>query len=161
MPARFATALLSAIAAVLLGAPFLPGCTLDIGDNFQVAEVVYEEEFFYCQVEPMLFAQGCGSGDSGRGESAQGCHFNRQGLRLTDYEPLISELCEDGRLGIGPPAAAQQNYQSAQLFMELDPERADLLRRPTNAAGHPRVVIEPGSDEAELIRTWATRYSSQ
>lgn len=137
------------------------GCTLDIGENFQVAEVVYEEEFFYCEVEPMLFAQGCGSGDSGRGESAQGCHFNRQGLRLTDYEPLVSELCQDGRLGVGPPAPAQQNYQSAQLFMELDPERADLLRRPTNAAGHPRVVIDPDSEQADLIRVWATRYSSQ
>lgn len=139
----------------------LAGCTLDIGENFQVAEVVYDENFFYCSVEPMLFDQGCGSGDADRGESAQGCHFNQPRLRLTDYEPLAASLCEEGKLPVGPPQAARQNYQSAQLHMELDPERAALLTRPTSSVAHPRVVIEPDSDAAELIRTWATRYASQ
>src|SRR4051812_45865266 len=65
-----------------LGLLLLLGCTLDVGQNFQVAEVVYDDNFFYCQVEPMMFQQGCGKGDPSRGESAQGCHFNRQRLRL-------------------------------------------------------------------------------
>src|SRR5688572_7023005 len=75
MPSRLlvSTALLVLAPGVLTGA-----CTLDIGENFQVAEVVYDEGFFYCEVEPVLFQQGCGSGDPARGESAQGCHFNRQ-----------------------------------------------------------------------------------
>ena len=137
-------------------------CTLDVGENFQVAEIVYDETYFYCQVEPMLFAQGCGSGDPNLGESAQGCHFNRQRLRLTDYDPLAAEQCNEGLQGdLGVPQAARQNYQSAQLQMEVDPERSPLLNRPTNNVAHPRVVIEPDSPEAEIIRSWASRYSSR
>jgi hypothetical protein len=138
----------------------LLGCTLDVGENFQVAEVVYDETYFYCSVEPMLFAQGCGSGDPSLGESAQGCHFNRQRLRLTDYEPLTSEQC-NAELGgdVAPPAAAQQNYQSAQLQMEVDPERSPLLNRPTSTVAHPRVIFELDSPEADLIRAWGARSS--
>jgi hypothetical protein len=136
-------------------------CTLDVGENFQVAEVVYDDGFFYCEVEPMLFAQGCGSGDPGRGESAQGCHFNRQRLRLTDYEPLAADRCQGNEVPGGAPQAAQRNYQSAQLFMEVDPDRSPLLNRPSSAVAHPRVIFESDSPEAELIRTWGTRYASQ
>lgn len=146
-----------------LGLCLLPtACNVDVGPNFQVAEVVYDEGFFYCQVEPMLFQQGCGGGDPARGESAQGCHFNRQRLRLTDYSPLAAEQCVDGQLGDqGVPQAAQQNYQSAQLQMEVDPERAPLLNRPTSTVAHPRIIFERDSPEADLIRTWGTRYSSR
>lgn len=136
-------------------------CTLDVGDHFQVAEVVYDESFFYCQVEPMLFAQGCGSGDPGLGESAQGCHFTRQGLRLTEYGPLVAESCNGSELSESAPSAAQRNYQSSQLFMELDAERSPLLTRPTSDVAHPRVVISADSEEADLIRSWGTRYASQ
>src|SRR5262245_66518170 len=93
----FCTARAAYHLALCLLAP-CSACTLDVGENFQVAEVVYDDSFFYCQVEPMLFQQGCGSGDPSRGESAQGCHFNRQRLRLTDYSPLTSEQCIDGQL---------------------------------------------------------------
>jgi hypothetical protein len=136
-------------------------CTLDTGENFQIAEVVYDESFFYCQVQPMMFERNCGAGDASQGDSQQGCHFNRQGLRLTNYSPLIAEQCADNQLSGGIPSAARSNYQSSQLQMDLDPDRAPLLRRPTSEAAHPRVVIEPDSAEADLIRTWATRYSSQ
>ena len=140
----------------------LIGCTLDVGENFQVAEVVYDENFFYCQVEPMMFEQGCGKGDPSRGESAQGCHFNRQRLRLTDYAPLAAEQCLDGQLSDpGVPQQAQQNYQSAQLQMEVDPERSPLLNRPTNEVAHPRVIFELDSESADVIRTWGSRYSSR
>jgi hypothetical protein len=150
-----------AFRAVPLGL-LVSACTLDVGENFQVAEVVYDEGFFYCEVEPMLFRQGCGGGDASLGESAQGCHFNRQRLRLTDYEPLAAEQCAEGRLGdVGVPQAARQNYQSAQLHMELDPDRSPLLNRPSSAVAHPRVIFELSSVEADLIRTWSSRYSSQ
>jgi len=137
------------------------GCTLPIGENFQVAEVVYDENFFYCQVEPMLFEQGCGAGDADRGESGQGCHFSRQGLRLTDYQPLAANSCQGGELVSGVSRAAEQNYQSAQLYMEIDPERAPLLIRPSSGAAHPRVVFASDSAQADVIRQWATRFSSQ
>jgi hypothetical protein len=148
-------ALVSAVC--LLGA-----CSVDVGQNYQVAEVVYDEGFFYCQVEPMLFQQGCGKGDPSRGESAQGCHFNRQRFRLTDYSPLAAEQCKDSAFGgQGAPQAAQQNYQSAQLQMEADPDKSPLLNRPTSDVAHPRVIFELNSPEADLIRTWATRYTSR
>jgi hypothetical protein len=140
----------------------LVGCTLDVGENFQVAEVVYDDNFFYCQVEPMMFQQGCGKGDPARGESAQGCHFNRQRLRLTDYAPLAAEQCQNDQLGdLGVPQQAQQNYQSAQLQMEVDPDRSPLLNRPTSEVAHPRVIFELDSEQAEVIRTWGARYKSQ
>ena len=147
--------------ALLLGGLSLT-CTLDVGENFQVAEIVYDESYFYCQVEPLLFAQGCGSGDPGLGESAQGCHFNRQRLRLTDYAPLAAEQCGDAfDVDLAVPQAAQQNYQSAQLQMEVDPERSPLLNRPTSSVAHPRVIFPLDSPEADIIRTWGGRYSSR
>lgn len=137
-------------------------CTLDVGENFQIAEVVYDEAFYYCEVEPVLFGQGCGSGDLALGESARGCHFNRQQLRLTDYSPLAAEQCVEGHpAGAGVPRAARQNYQSAQLQMEVDPERSPLLRRPTSGIAHPRVIFDPDSPEAAIIRDWSARYASQ
>lgn len=156
------TAILLGPASAALFLALLSACTLDVGENFQVAEVVYDDNFFYCQVEPMLFQQGCGAGDPARGESAQGCHFNRQRLRLTDYSPLTAEQCIDGQLGgLGAPQAAQQNYQSAQLQMEVDPDRSPLLNRPTSDIAHPRVVFELSSEQADVIRTWGSRYSSR
>jgi hypothetical protein len=153
------------VIAVVSSVPLIVGlllsCTLDVGENFQVAGVVYDDNFFYCQVEPMMFGQGCGAGDPSRGESAQGCHFNRQRLRLTDYEPLAAERCDGDQLPEGAPQAAQQNYQSAQLSMEVDPDRSPLLNRPTSTVAHPRVIFEPDSPEADLIRLWGTRYASQ
>lgn len=140
----------------------LLACSVDVGENFQVAEIVYDDTYFYCEVEPLLFERGCGSGDASRGESAQGCHFNRQRLRLTEYAPLTSEQCDAslaGDLAVSP--AAQQNYQSAQLQMEVDPERSPLLTRPTSTVAHPRVIFELDSPEAEVIRAWGARYSSQ
>jgi hypothetical protein len=148
--------------ALAVPAGLIVACTLDVGENFQVAEVVYDEAFFYCQVEPVLFGQGCGSGDPGLGETAQGCHFNRQRLRLTDYDPLAAELCQDGSPSDSAvPQAARQNYQSAQLQMEVDPEKSPLLNRPTSEVAHPRVIFEPDSPEADVIRSWGARYSSQ
>lgn len=148
--------------ASLLLSGLFAACTLDVGENFQVAEIVYDETYFYCEVEPLLFQQGCGSGDPGLGESAQGCHFNRQRLRLTNYEPLTSEQCDGALAGdLAAPAAAQQNYQSAQLQMEVDPDRSPLLNRPTSSVAHPRVIFEVDSPEADIIRTWGARYSSR
>jgi hypothetical protein len=159
MPVR---AFIVRVSLLLLFGGLCSGCSVDVGENFQVADVVYDESYFYCDVEPMLFAQGCGSGDPGLGESAQGCHFNRQRLRLTAYEPLAAAECDNGRVSeSGVPQAARQNYQSAQLQMEVDPERAPLLERPTGEVAHPRAIFDRDSAEADVIRSWGARYSSQ
>jgi hypothetical protein len=136
--------------------------TVDPGPDFSVADVVFDAGFYYCRVEPMLFEQGCGSGDAARGET-NSCHNNVTGFRLTQYMPLVAESCdggvEPGMLGIS--AAAQQNYQGAQARMRRNPDAAPLFLRPTGKAQHPRVIFDASSPEADLIRQWATQYSSQ
>ncbi|HTM43510.1 MAG TPA: hypothetical protein VL137_01070 [Polyangiaceae bacterium] len=132
------------------------------GQDFQVAEVVFDEGYFYCQVEPMLFAKGCGSGDPARGEDGSSCHFSVTAFRLTDYgPPRVNSGCSGNKPSAGPPSQAQRNYASAQLFMDRDPDRAPLLQRPTHTTAHPRVVISENSAEADVIRQWAARFSSR
>jgi hypothetical protein len=140
----------------------LLGCSVDPGQDFQLAEAVFDEGYFYCTVEPMLFARGCGSGDPGRGEDGRGCHFSVTAFRLTDYgPPRVSDNCDGNVPGSGAPGPARNNYASAQLFMDRDPDRAPLLQRPTHTTAHPRVVIDIDSAEAEVIRQWATQFSSR
>jgi hypothetical protein len=159
MPAR--ASITSVSLCVLLGG-LVAACTVDVGENFQVADVVYDEGYFYCAVEPVLFQQGCGSGDASRGESSQGCHLNRQRFRLTDYQPLVAESCNGGTApDLAVPPAARQNFQSASLQMEVDPERSPLLARPTSNVAHPRVIFDRNSPEADVIRSWGTRYTAK
>jgi hypothetical protein len=138
------------------------GCSVDPGQDFQLAEAVFDEGYFYCAVEPMMFAQGCGSGDPGRGEDGRGCHFSVTAFRLTDYgPPRVGDDCDGNTPSGAAPMAARNNYSSAQLFMDRNPDRAQLLQRPTHTTAHPRVVIDIDSNEAEVIRQWATQFSSR
>jgi hypothetical protein len=57
--------------------------------------------------------------------------------------------------------AARQNYQTSQARMKRDPEIAPLLQKPLRNAPHPRQIFDAGSAEADIIRQWATRFSSQ
>lgn len=137
--------------------------TVEAGPDFSVADVLFDEAFFYCKVEPVLVAQRCGSGDPAQGDASNGCHHNVTSFRLTEYMPLVADSCGGG---VNPgqariPAAAQQNYQSAQSRMKRDPETAPLLLRPTGKAKHPRTLFQPDSAEAETIRQWATQYSTR
>lgn len=154
-----------AVAVLLLTAcgehGFFP-TTVDPGPDFGVADVVFDEGYYYCKVEPMLFAQRCGPGDPARGEAANSCHATVTSFRLTEYTPLVADSCGDSVVpGTGIPPIAQQNYQGAQARMRRDPDNAPLLLRPTGKAQHPRTIFEPTSLEADLIRLWATQYSTQ
>jgi len=157
IPGTGACALRAMVVAVAVGAG---GCgTVDPGQDVQFAEVSFDQGYFYCKVEPMLFAQRCGPGDTARGDAAGGCHFNVTPFRLTDHEPvpcrgLVPEA-------LATPSGAQSNYQAAARQMSPDPARAPLLNRPTRRASHPREVFPSNSPEAEIIRGWATKYSSQ
>jgi hypothetical protein len=136
------------------------------GANFVQEDVIFDEEFFYCRVEPMLFAQGCGSGVAGK-DPQNGCHFSVTKFKLTDYSPLLSDSCSGSALGTaadpnpGVPSAAKQNYTAAQARMKRDPNLAALLLRPTGKTTHPREIFTEDSDEAAIIRQWATQFSSQ
>ena len=47
------------------------GCsTVEPGGDPQIAQVVYDEDFFYCEVQPkVLVAQSCSSGDPSKDAS--------------------------------------------------------------------------------------------
>ncbi|HET9958776.1 MAG TPA: hypothetical protein VFQ61_29990 [Polyangiaceae bacterium] len=140
---------------------FLPG-TVERGPDFNVAEVVFDAGYYYCKVEPMLVERRCGPGDSAQGDPAGGCHANVTSYRLTEYMPLVADSCTDGlHPDVSPSAVAQQNYQASQVKMRRDPDAAPLLMRPTGRAQHPRTLFDTSSAEADLIRTWATQYSTQ
>lgn len=164
MPPRFRGCL------VALGVALMTACgehgmflsTVDPGADFSVADVVFDEGFYYCKVEPMFFAQRCGSGDPAQGEG-NACHASVTSFRLTDYMPLVGDSCNGGVVpGLGSiPSVAQQNYQGASARMRRNPDSAPLFMRPTGKAQHPRVIFDASSGEAELIRQWATQYSTQ
>jgi len=42
--------------------------TVDPGPDFAVADIVFDQNYFYCKVEPVLFANSCGSGDPSKGD---------------------------------------------------------------------------------------------
>jgi len=143
----------------------LAGCTtVEPGQDFNIADVVYDENFYYCRIEPMLFQQKCGPGDPALGDGTGSCHFNVTSYRLTSYTPLLGD--PDGCGGtLVPPTAptpeAKTNYSASQAKMQLDPKLAPLLNRPIGEAAHPRKIFESNSPPADLIREWATKFSTQ
>ena len=156
-----------AMALALLG-PVLLGCgTVDPGPNFQIAEVVFDANFFYCKIEPMLVDQKCGAGDPAK--DSQGCHFNVTSFRLQQHGGPPDDVLAScsGNLPSSPPmetwgqATSQANWGAASGKMSTDPDRAPLLLRPTQRAIHPRQIFADKSPQADLIRQWATKYSSR
>jgi hypothetical protein len=137
--------------------------SVDPGADFVQEDVIFDDEFYYCRVEPLLFQQGCGSGVAGT-DPANGCHFSVTKFRLTDYgPPRAGDNCNGDALGVGTlvPVEARQNYVAAQARMKRDPNLAPLLLRPTGKARHPRKIFEENSAEADVIRSWATQLASQ
>jgi hypothetical protein len=155
-----------ALSASSCGEQGLLPTTVDPGGDFVQEDVIFDDEFFYCRVEPMLFEQSCGSGEAGT-DPQNGCHYSVTKFRLTDYSPRLSDSCTGASLGTpadpnpSRPIAAQQNYTAAQARMKRDPNLAALLLRPTGKATHPRQIFTETSDQAEIIRQWATQFSSQ
>ena len=100
-------------------AGMLGGCTtVDPGPNFVVPDEHFDEDYFYCHVEPeLLFAKHCGSGDPGDNGN---CHFNASavsGMALRDH-PAVD--CGGGdhplsRAAVGAGSPAQGNLQAATL----------------------------------------------
>jgi hypothetical protein len=136
--------------------------TVDPGPDYSIADLVFDEAFFYCQVEPRVMAtHGCGPGNPGQGDSMGGCHFNVTAFRLTDYAPPVAAGCQGNVVNTAVPSAARQNYQTSQARMRRDPEVAPLLQRPLNKIEHPRQIFTDDSDAANAIREWATRVTTQ
>ena len=142
----------------LLAIALTGGCyTIDPGGNPQIAQVVYDEDFFYCQVLPnVIMAQSCGSGDSAQ-DTAGGCHATATSFKLVPVS--IAPTCSGNRRTGDLPAGAADNYIAAQAEMTQDPLTAPLLTRPTRKTSHPRQIFDERSPEAEIIRQWAQRSS--
>jgi hypothetical protein len=130
---------------------------VDPGEDFQFAQVVYDQNYFYCNVEPMLFAQNCGPGESGTDVSG-GCHYNYPRFHLSEHDPIpCSGSVPTGAI----PSEAQANFQAAAREMTPDGDRSPLLMRPTKQAAHPRKIFEEDSAEAKVVRDWAEKFTSR
>ncbi len=150
----FVSARVAALGSVLV----LVGCgTVDPGQDIQFSPIVYDSSYFYCAVEPMLLAEHCGPGESS--DPPSGCHFSLPMFHLTDHMPVPCNGNTPDPSQI--PSEAQSNYTSASREMSTDPSKNQLLNRPTQNAAHPRKIFAIDSQQANLIRTWATKYTSQ
>jgi hypothetical protein len=136
--------------------------TVDPGPNFVVPEEQFDQDYFFCHVEPdLLFARKCGSGDPAAGDAANGCHFNSSavsGMALVDH-PRVD--CGGGdhpanRANIGAGSPAQGNLQAASLVMSRDYLTAPIYVRPTGA-NHPRTIFAKDDPVADIIKTWASK----
>lgn len=142
-----------------MGGVLVASCSsVDPGGDFQFPQIVYEENFFYCQVEPkVLLAKQCGSGDPTQ-DGTGGCHANTTSFRVVPHDPPVD--CGGTNVPVGSiPAESRGNYQTAQTEMALNVEAAPLLTHPTAKTDHPRQIFAPDSDEASVIRQWAMHRS--
>lgn len=136
--------------------------TVDPGPDFEVANIVFDEGFYYCQVEPRaLFASSCSTGDPAQGDGSGGCHAAVTSFHFLDYVGHVSDTCTGNVPGGFIPTEARDNYQSAQVKMRRNADSSPLLLRPLAVLEHPRQIFTEDSDAAAVIREWATRISTQ
>lgn len=138
----------------LLGALVWAGCgTVEAGDNFVPPDLMLDEDFFYCRIQPeVITMHSCASG--GSGEAGQ-CHAARSALRLSAAAEMESAPCEDGRV-VGPvPASFQDNLDRVRISVQSDPGSSLFYRRPLQLDGaHPRQIFPEDSPAAMLIAEW-------
>lgn len=159
------------VQVALLATTMLSCVSIDPGQDFVLPQTVFDQDYFYCHVEPgMLFASAymCGPGDPTKGDRPNGCHFNPSsvtGMVLIDH-PLID--CGGGDVPldltqVGEGSPAQSNYQSASLEMSTDYTTAPIFVRPSSYKGlppsaHPRAIFDQSDPNVNmLLSTWATR----
>ncbi|MGD0526994.1 MAG: hypothetical protein ABSE49_17750 [Polyangiaceae bacterium] len=158
--------------ALLLLPPLMLGCvSVDPGPDFVVPETVFDQNYFYCFVEPGIMLNpmyACGSGDPSKGDPSNGCHFNPSavsGMILIDH-PVID--CGGGdvpldptQVGSGSPAFS--NFQNVSLEMSIDWQTSALFTRPSSyngvpPAAHPRAIFDQSDMNVQmLLSTWATK----
>lgn len=131
--------------------------TVDPGPDYSISDLVFDEGFFYCQVEPRtLVPSGCSLGMAGD----SGCHSSVTSFRISFQEHMPIRC--DGNVPIDfVPAEARQNYQASNARMRRDAEVAPLLQRPLKKLPHPRQIFSDDSDAANAIKEWATRVTTQ
>lgn len=134
--------------------------TVDPGETFIVPNQTFNEDFFYCEVEPkLIFGKGCGDLQG----SNTGCHYNSavvSGMPLQNHPPVD---CANGK-PTSPPSLgspAKSNYTSVSLQMSRDYLTAAIYVRPTSTTAHPQVngtsVYAKDDAVVDVIRQWAQR----
>jgi hypothetical protein len=134
--------------------------TIEPGGDPQIAQVVYDDDFFYCQVLPnVIVARSCATGDAAKGDMG-GCHSSGTPFRVLPLGPNDVVACDaNGKHAGGISQVASSNYGAAQFEMNPDPDSAPLLTHPTQKTTHPRLVFDTNSMEADIIRQWALHSS--
>ena len=135
--------------------------TVDPGPNFVVSDETFDQNYFFCHVEPeLLFAKNCGPGDTSMGDTGNGCHYNSSavsGMALIQHDPVpcdMNDVPDSTMIGAGSPA--QSNFQSASLEMSRDYLTAPIYVRPTGA-NHPRPIFTTTDPVVQVIATWAQK----
>lgn len=126
--------------------------TVDLGDNFVPPDLMLDEDFFFCRIQPeVLSRQSCASGTAADGG---GCHSARSSLRLDPAAEMETATC-DGNTLIGlPPVSYETNLEAVRFTVQSDPASSPLYRRPLNQDSHPRQIFDAASPEADLIAEW-------
>jgi hypothetical protein len=150
-------------ALVALLASTLACTSVDPGENFRPPVVSFDADYFYCHVEPeLIFALRCGPGDTSKGDTGNGCHFNPgavTGMHILDH-PAVN--CGGGdhpvdqtQVGTGSPA--QGNFQQASFEMNREYRTAPIFTRPSGS-NHPRQIFDPSDPQVNLLlATWAMK----
>jgi len=136
------------------------GCaTVDPGPQFVVPPENFNEDFFFCVVEPQfLVAKRCGAGDPGDGNR---CHFNPSavsGMPLKDHPAVTCDAAghPTDRSQVSTGSAARANFTAASLEMSRDALTAPILVRP-EGANHPRAIFMKGDPVETVIKDWANK----
>lgn len=139
------------VAAALLSI----GCgTVDLGTYEGVRDLRLDEDYFYCVIQPrVLTAKKCAGGEAG---DTGGCHSSQSSFRLADVPTTVN--CASGKPTTLPSAEERANLGATQLRVTRDPDTSPLLQKPTGKSGSThKLVFDPSSVEAGLIRTWIGR----
>lgn len=127
---------------------------MDLGDNFVSPDLLVDEDFFYCRIQPeVLNLHSCASGQPGE---AGTCHASRSGLRLDSMAEMETIDCVDGAV-VGPiPASYEANLANVRFSIQSDPLSSPIYRRPLGLDSHPRRIYEDGSECERLVFDWLT-----
>lgn len=134
----------------------LGGCgTVELGDNIVPPDLMLDEDFFYCRIQPEIIeAHGCAGGAAG--EMGM-CHTSRSALRLVETMDLAPPTCVDDVVEGAVPAEYVENFQAVQFTVQSDPLSSPFYRRPVGLDSHPRVIFSETSPEADLVSMWIAR----
>lgn len=140
----------------LVGALVWAGCgTVEPGDNFVPPDVMLDEDFFFCRIQPeVITMHRCASGSSE--DPAGGCHSSQSSLRLDPAAEMESVPCEEGMVAGPVPASYRNNLENVRFTVQSDPGSSPFYRRPLNRDAHPRRIFDEGSPAAMLIVEWIT-----